>query len=52
MTARLFNKETGEIKEPEVFMGDFPLMTHSGTFMINGAEASSFPSWCVPRRLL
>ena len=36
--ARLLNKETGEIKESEVFMGDFPLMTHSGTFVINGAE--------------
>ncbi len=38
VTARLLNKETGEIKEPEVFMGDFPLMTPSGTFVINGAE--------------
>ncbi len=37
-TARLLNKETGEIKESEVFMGDFPLMTDSGTFVINGAE--------------
>ena len=36
--ARLLNKETGEIKESEVFMGDFPLMTDSGTFVINGAE--------------
>ena len=36
--ARLYNKETGEIKESEVFMGDFPLMTDSGTFIINGAE--------------
>ena len=36
--ARLINKETGEIKESEVFMGDFPLMTDSGTFVINGAE--------------
>ncbi len=35
---RLLNKETGEIKESEVFMGDFPLMTESGTFVINGAE--------------
>jgi DNA-directed RNA polymerase, beta subunit len=35
---RLLNKETGEIKESEVFMGDFPLMTPSGTFVINGAE--------------
>ena len=37
-TARLLNKESGEIKESEVFMGDFPLMTDSGTFVINGAE--------------
>ena len=35
---RLINKETGEIKEQEVFMGDFPLMTEKGTFVINGAE--------------
>ncbi len=35
---RLLNKETGEVKESEVFMGDFPLMTESGTFVINGAE--------------
>ncbi|MBR0447277.1 MAG: DNA-directed RNA polymerase subunit beta [Clostridia bacterium] len=35
---RLLNQETGEIKESEVFMGDFPLMTESGTFVINGAE--------------
>src|SRR5690606_21894142 len=36
--ARLINKETGEVKEQEVFMGDFPLMTENGTFIINGAE--------------
>ena len=36
--ARLLNKETGEVKEQEIFMGDFPLMTDSGTFIINGAE--------------
>ncbi|SHI05165.1 DNA-directed RNA polymerase subunit beta [Clostridium grantii] len=35
---RLLNKETGEVKEQEVFMGDFPLMTQQGTFVINGAE--------------
>jgi len=35
---RLINKETGEVKEQEVFMGDFPLMTEKGTFVINGAE--------------
>ena len=38
VTARLLNKETGEVKEQEIFMGDFPLMTDSGTFVINGAE--------------
>jgi len=35
---RLINKETGEVKEQEIFMGDFPLMTENGTFIINGAE--------------
>ena len=35
---RLTNKETGEIKEQEIFMGEFPIMTESGTFIINGAE--------------
>ncbi len=35
---RLINRETGEIKEQEIFLGDFPLMTDSGTFIINGAE--------------
>lgn len=35
---RLLNNETGEVKEQEVFMGDFPLMTDTGTFIINGAE--------------
>ena len=35
---RLLNNETGEVKEQEVFMGDFPLMTDTGTFVINGAE--------------
>ncbi len=35
---RLFNNETGEVKEQEIFMGDMPLMTDSGTFVINGAE--------------
>jgi len=38
VSVRLINKETGEIKEQEVFMGDFPLMTTTGTFVINGAE--------------
>ena len=38
VVVRLINKETGEMKEQEVFMGDFPLMTEKGTFIINGAE--------------
>jgi len=38
VNVRLVNKETGEIQEQEVFMGDFPLMTRNGTFVINGAE--------------
>ena len=38
VTARLLNKVTGEVKQQEIFMGDFPLMTDSGTFVINGAE--------------
>ena len=49
VTARLLNKESGEIKESEVFMGDFPLMTESGTFIINGAERVVVLSWCVLR---
>ena len=36
--ARLLNKETGEVQDQEIFMGDFPLMTDSGTFLYNGAE--------------
>lgn len=35
---RLINRETGEIKEQEIFLGDLPIMTDSGTFLINGAE--------------
>ncbi len=38
VNVRLLNKETGEVKEQQVFMGDFPLMTEQGTFIINGAE--------------
>ena len=38
LKVRLINKETGEVKEQEVFMGDFPIMTTKGTFIINGAE--------------
>ena len=36
--ARLFNQETGEVKEQEIYLGDMPIMTESGTFIINGAE--------------
>ena len=50
---RLRNKETEEIKEQEIFMGDFPLMTHSGTFVINGAErGGGLPDRSLPRRVL
>ena len=38
VNVRLFNRETGEIKEQEIYLGDFPLMTDTGTFVINGAE--------------
>ncbi len=38
ITVRLINKETGEVKQQDVYMGDFPLMTEQGTFIINGAE--------------
>ena len=38
VTARLLNKQTGEVQEQEIFMGDFPLMTDAGTFISNGAE--------------
>ncbi len=38
VAARLFNQETGEVKEQEIFLGDMPIMTESGTFIINGAE--------------
>src|SRR5699024_12659794 len=38
MKVRLINNQTGEVKEQEVFMGDFPLMTDTGTFIINGAD--------------
>ena len=49
---RLKNKETGEIKETDVFMGDFPLMTEHGTFIINGAERDRQPARAIPRQLL
>ena len=39
VTARLFNKQTGEVKEQEIFMGDFPLMTDAGTFIIQRCRA-------------
>ena len=46
---RLLNKETGEVKEQEVFMGDFPLMTDTGTFIINGQSVLSFHNLFVHR---
>ena len=46
VTARLLNKETGEVKEQEIFMGDFPLMTDSGT---TAPSASLSRSWCAAR---
>lgn len=47
--ARLLNKETGEVKEQEIFMGDFPLMTDSGTFIIKAPSVLSSLSSSVPR---
>ena len=44
---RLVNKETGEVKDQDVFMGDFPLMTETGTFVINGAERVIVSQLCV-----
>ena len=44
VTVRLLNKETGAIKESEVFMGEFPIMTDSGTFVINGGESHRLPA--------
>ena len=38
VNVRLTNKETGEVKQTDIFMGDFPIMTETGTFVINGAE--------------
>ena len=52
VTVRLRNKETEEIKEQEIFMGDFPLMTHSGTFVINGAERVVVSDRPLSRRVL
>ena len=50
---RLKNRETGEIKESDVFMGDFPLMTEHGTFIINGAERVIVsPAGALSRRVL
>ena len=48
VTARLLNKETGEVKEQEIFMGDFPLMTDAGTFVIQRCRACDrLLSWSV-----
>ena len=48
VSVRLRNKETEEIKEQEIFMGDFPLMTKSGTFVINGGSVLLSPRSSVP----
>ena len=48
VTARLINKQTGEVKEQEIFMGDFPLMTDSGPLFPTAPSASSSASLCVP----
>ena len=45
--ARLINKVTGEIKESDIYMGDFPLMTEAGTFIINGAERVIVSQLCT-----
>lgn len=49
---RFINRETGEIKEQEVFMGDFPLMTPRGTFIINGTERVVVSQLVRSRRVL
>ena len=62
VSVRLRNRETEEIKEQEIFMGDFPLMTDAGTFIVNGAErvvvsqivrspASTMDGRLIPRRI-
>ena len=50
--ARLFNKQTGEVKEQEIFMGDFPLMTDSGTLSPTAPSVPSSASWSFARRVL
>ncbi len=52
VTARLLNKSTGEVKEQEIFMGDFPLMTDSGTFISNGRTCYRQPAGSFARRVL
>ena len=47
VNVQLIVKESGEVKEQEIFMGDFPLMTDNGTFIVNGAERVVSPSWCA-----
>ena len=47
VTARLLNKETGEVKDQEIFMGDFPLMTDAGTLSSTVQSAPSSASWSV-----
>ena len=45
--ARFMNRNTGEIKEQTVFMGDFPIMTEKGTFIVNGTERVVVASSCA-----
>jgi DNA-directed RNA polymerase subunit beta len=47
--AEFINNNTGEIKSQTVFMGDFPMMTEKGTFIINGTSVSWCPSWSARR---
>ena len=51
LKVRLTDKETGELRESDVYMGDLPIMTEKGTFIINGAERSWSVSWSSRRGL-
>ena len=48
VTARFFNRQTGEIKEQQVFLGDFPIMTEKGVFIVNGTERVVVSQRCSP----
>ena len=51
-TVELTNKVTGEVKDQEIYLGDYPWMTSRGTFVINGAERSCKPAYPQPRSFL